>query len=381
MRLSITNTRRYSNLDSEELDRRENTKLLQELTSDILPRDPRGGGGGGGGGGKGGGGGGTKGGTKGGSGGGSGGGSSSGSTGGSGGGSSSNGGSRGGVSFGTGSGRGASSYGTGGGSPSAITSGVFAGRSVGGGTRHQVYGSRQYGSGYTYGGSGRSVAGRGFPFGYWPIYVPIGGGVAYYGYHEYGPAGNISRPGGGMQQALVRSASWPNSTDPTAPISNATAPYYIVGDADSVLAVMNELVKDCAVVRESGVAVNETNPSISFEQAVQFYRASSFALVLTSYNNTADSIPINGTAASNSTAVPDTPLPPGTDMNFLSCLNTTIGASIPIMDAENSVSNSGPSSGSVPIYNSAPAYMHTSTLNGLNVVGLLWILLWFFKLL
>ncbi|CAE6491165.1 unnamed protein product [Rhizoctonia solani] len=361
MRISIANTRRDCNLGSKGLDRRENLELIRELSSNIVPRDPRGGGRGGGGGG---GGGGKSGGSKGGSSGGS-------------GSSSSNGGSRGGVSFGNG--RSASTYGTGGGSTSIISSGVFAGRTIGGGTRSQVYGDKRYGSGYTYGNGGSSVTGRGFPFGYWPVYVPVGGGAAYYGYHEYGPVRNTSRPGGEMQQALVRSTSWPtanarrwlegrqsnNSANSTTPVTNnATASYYIVGDADSVAAIMEELAKACPVVRASGVAMNDTNPSIHFEQAVQFYRASSFMLILTSYNNTANWAPINGTEPS--TTIPDTPLPPGTDMNFLNCLNNTIAASIPIMDATSSS-------------NSAPA--HLQALGGMNVVGVLWMFLWLFKLL
>ncbi|KAG8738643.1 hypothetical protein FRC10_006632 [Ceratobasidium sp. 414] len=258
MRICIPSNSRYAPSSSQEVDGRENSVLIRELNSELVPRSPRGGGGrGGGGGGSG----------RGGSGGG-------GSRGGSGGGA--GGGSRGGVSFGTGGSRGSSTYGAGGGSRSVITSGAFAGRSVGGGTRNQVYGNSRYGSGYTYGG-GSYVTGRGFPFGYWPVYVPIIGGGAYYGYHEYGPSSNSSRPGGQMQQALVRSSSWPaanarrwmieerqgkngtNSTTPVpvpVPVNNATASYYIVGDADTVAAVMQEIVKACSAVNASGTPVD-----------------------------------------------------------------------------------------------------------------------------
>ncbi|KAG8687493.1 hypothetical protein FRC09_013455 [Ceratobasidium sp. 395] len=342
---------------SQEAGSRENVELIRELTSALVPRSPRGGGGRGGGGG-------GKGGFSGG--------------GGSGG---SSGGSRGGVSFGSGGSRGSSSYGAGGGSRSVITSGPFAGRTIGGGTRGQVYGNSRYGSGYPYGG-GSYVTSRGFPFGYWPVYVPIGGGAAYYGYHEYGPSSNSDRPGGQMQQALVRSSSWPaanarrwsieerqvkngtNSTTTPAPtpINNATASYYIVGDADSVSAVMQELVTKCSVDNAPGKPVDDFNSTIHFEQAVQYYRASSFMLTLTSYNNTAslpsNAPPDNNTAALDSTA--DVALPPGTDLNFLACLNTTIGDSIPILNS------------------AAPRTLHT--FGGLNVVGIVWIFVWLLKL-
>lgn len=95
--------------------------------------------------------------------------------------------------------KGSSSYGQGGGRPVTIPAGtVFAGRTSGGGTRDQVFGSRYvvvygalipiilkvsrtYGSGYPSLGS-RSVAGRNFPFGYWPIIwgAGIGAGSAAY---------------------------------------------------------------------------------------------------------------------------------------------------------------------------------------------------------
>lgn len=373
MRFSINNARRYGDSRVEEIDSRQNLELTRELSSGIVPRDPRGGGGRGGGGG-------SSGGSRGGS---SGGGSSSG---GSSGGGSSSGGSRGGVSFGGGtSSRGSSSYSSGGGSSTVIASGAFAGRSVGGGTRDQVYGGSRYGSGYPAGG-GSYVAGRNFPFGYWPVYVPVGGGAAYYGYREYGPVGNSSRPGGAMSQALVRHTSWPtanarrwlesrqssNSTNSTTPaqVNNATASYYIVGDADTVSAVMQELVTACSVVSTTAVPVNESNPMVHYEQAVQFYRASSFMLALTSYNNSAN-LPSNAPANNSVDALPkgaDTPLPAGTDMNFLNCLNTTIGASIPIMDAVSTASSSA-----------APAPLQA--FGGLNIIGLVWVMLWLLKVL
>ncbi|KAG8734235.1 hypothetical protein FRC12_018594 [Ceratobasidium sp. 428] len=331
MRISLlSNNKRYSPR-IEEIDKRENIDLIRDIKLELVPRAGGGGrGGGGGGGGRGGGGGGS------------------------------GGGSRGGVSFGGGS-RGSSSYGRGGGSPTTIGSGTtFAGRSIGGGSRDQVYGSSRYGSGYTYGGAGSSVAGRGFPFGYWPVFVPIGAGAGYYGYREYGPANNGSRPGGAMQYAVVRSSEWPPENT-TAPINNATASYYIVGDADSVSAVMEALVSGCSVTNATGQTVDDNNPAVHVEQAVQYYRASSFMLALSSYNNTANLA--TNAPTDNNTAPPganlDTPLPAGTNTTFLNCLNTTIGDAVPIMDA-------------------APGTLRA--VGGLNAVGMLWLLVWLMKL-
>jgi len=93
----------------------------------------------------------------------------------------------------SGSSKSATSYGGGGGKSMTIPSGqLFAGRTFGGGTRSEVYGNRfvvnrkcssslliffiprQYGSGYP-GISGRAMAGRGFPFVFWPL---AWGGIA-----------------------------------------------------------------------------------------------------------------------------------------------------------------------------------------------------------
>ncbi|CAE6491156.1 unnamed protein product [Rhizoctonia solani] len=349
MRFSLPSERRSTGPRYEEIDKRQNAELIHEIKLRFVPRAGGGGGGRGGGGGGGG-------------------------RGGSGGGGvpgknvltellgGSGGGSRGGVTFsGTNGNRGASSYGAGGGSVTSISSGAFIGRPIGGGARPQVYGNSRYGSGYTYGG-GSSVAGRGFPFGYWPVFVPIGGGAGYYGYREYGPANNGSRPGGQMQQALVRSTDWPpESNGGNTTTNNATASYYIVGDADSVSAVMEALVAQCSVVNATGTAVDDNNPTVHVEEAVQYYRASSFMLALTSYNNSAN-LPSNAPADNSTEAPPpsaDTPLPTGTNTTFLNCLNETIGASVPIMDA-------------------APGTLRATA--GLNAVGMLWLVIWLLKI-
>jgi len=67
---------------------------------------------------------------------------------------------------------------------------------------------------------------------------------------------------------------------------------------------------------------------------VQFYRASSFALALSSYNNSV-ALPANAPTSNTSAETPasaDTPLPSGLNMTLLACLNGTIAASVPLLD-------------------------------------------------
>ncbi|KAF8316553.1 hypothetical protein DL93DRAFT_2077782 [Clavulina sp. PMI_390] len=257
--------------------------------------------------------------------------------------------------------RGATPFTKGGGSIAKIPAGVaFAGRNIGGGTREQVYGTSRYGSGYPYDGYGSYVSGRGFPFGFWPVYW--GGG--YYGGDEYGPERNSSRPGGNLTTTRLQSTFWTNisdtlySRDDTTP-TLAIHAFNLVGDEESVRAVLDVLVTSgCSVANLTVVPLDLTNTSQPQpENAVQYYRSSSFALTLDGYINSASSRA--NMPSSNSTAVPnipDTPIPTNsTDLAFLACINSTIGQALPILD-----SSAFPKFGNVP------------ELQMGGLVGLLW---------
>ena len=111
--------------------------------------------------------------------------------------------------------------------------------------------------------------------------------------------------------------------------------YRIVADNSSVISVFQALVSNCSVTNSSDISPyypsNNTWPVP--EQVVQYYRASSFALSLDSYNNTAalaSNAPVTNTSTPKS--VPVSPLPNSINNTFLVCLNTTVGASIPLVD-------------------------------------------------
>ncbi|EJU01543.1 hypothetical protein DACRYDRAFT_22641 [Dacryopinax primogenitus] len=137
--------------------------------------------------------------------------------------------------------------------------------------------------------------------------------------------------------SVSSNASLPSNTTSNSTIASNTtsAPlntYAIMGDSDSVRAVLDALVLNCSVINStitpySSSASNSAQP----EQAVQYYRASSFALFLEGYNNTAASAanaPPSNTTASNVTS--DTPLPNNINLDFLDCLNQTIGNAVPM---------------------------------------------------
>ncbi|TDL25300.1 hypothetical protein BD410DRAFT_744058 [Rickenella mellea] len=215
----------------------------------------------------------------------------------------------------------ATSYGRGGVPVTTIPSGQpFSGRSVGGGTRDQVFGTRTYGSGYP-GIAGRGVAGRGFPFLFWPVVWGGGAGLATSAYlhdNEYGDASNTSRPGGPLLQAPFQSATL-NTT------------FHVIADNATLTSLLLSVNSNCTSSLSS--ASNSTVPQAfdpsqasapKPEQAVEYYRASSVVLTLDGYNNTA--------ALSNDTSLPDTPLPTGIDTTLLDCLNQTIGLAVPLID-------------------------------------------------
>ncbi|KAG8720355.1 hypothetical protein FRC08_000453 [Ceratobasidium sp. 394] len=266
-------------------------------------------------------------------------------------------GSRGGTSISGLSGRTTSAGSRGGGPITTLPSGSrFAGREAGSGTRDNVYGGTYYGSGYTYGSYGSTwVAGRPFPFYYWPVYI---GPHEYYGSSEYGPANSTDRPGGPMSAISVY------TTDPK---YNTSDVYRILGDLSSVTTVLNALTSNCTVAGGTIFNYDPTSDDLAHslprvESIVQYYRASSFALALDGYNNSAAQVSVAAVSNSNQQLVtalaPATPLPSTINQAFLECVNTTVASSLPLVDA--GFSNSPP-------------------VNGLGLVCLLWTLLFVIK--
>ncbi|KAJ7765329.1 hypothetical protein B0H16DRAFT_416941 [Mycena metata] len=219
----------------------------------------------------------------------------------------------------SGSSKQATSYGVGGGAVVTIPSGqLFTGRMEGGATRAQVFGTRTFGSGYP-GISGRGVANRGFPFYFWPLSFGVGTGTGLYlrSDDEYGHADNSSRPGGAMTSASFQS----NSTNSTV--------FRVLADNTTTESLINDIFANCSGSLASSAAAtvpiayndNATDPPQP-EQIVQYYRASSVALSLDGYNNT---------AIFQADGTPDIPLPSGIDTTLLDCLNQTIGLATPLI--------------------------------------------------
>lgn len=113
----------------------------------------------------------------------------------------------------------------------------------------------------------------------------------------------------------------------------------IVGDNTSVTAVYYAVVANCSAAN-SASATQAFTPSDDGdwprpEQVIQWYRASSFALALDGYNNSASLpafMPASNTSAPQILA--DAPLPLSLNMTFLACVNATVGASVPLIDHE-----------------------------------------------
>ena len=170
-----------------------------------------------------------------------------------------------------------------------------------------------------------------------------------------------------MREAQVTLSSWATTnSDPNN--SNDNALYYIIGDADSLAAISSSLEYDCSATVGSAVPV-DTN-LVKPEQVVSYYRSGSFALALSSYYNPAQSLANQPTSNETTTAqstIPDAAIPFGTNMTFLSCLNDTINAQIPILDQSSELS--------VGDVSSATGMPGSGT--GLGQVALLWAILSF----
>ncbi|KAL4079791.1 hypothetical protein J3A83DRAFT_1156165 [Scleroderma citrinum] len=197
---------------------------------------------------------------------------------------------------------------------------LFAGRSAGGGTRDQILGSKVYGSGYP-DITGRGVAGRGFPFWYWPMVwaVEAAKKQAYLNGTEYGDSYNASRPGGPLMEAIwISNASDPRTT------------FRALSDNNTVISLIDTIASNCSSHLSSSSSTspspfNASDPNATQpEQAIQYYRACSVVLTLDGYNNSA-------TYSSNETTI-DSLLPSNIDTQLLGCLNQTIALAVPLVD-------------------------------------------------
>ncbi|KIM30167.1 hypothetical protein M408DRAFT_294534 [Serendipita vermifera MAFF 305830] len=237
-------------------------------------------------------------------------------------------------------GRTANYFGGGGGSAFALSeASVFSGRQMGGGVRADVPGTRAYGSGYPYSvGNIRSggVAGQPFPFGFWPIYWN-GHGHS----EEYGNNATVAsqRPGG--EQVIVQLiANLTTSTWNTTEINGVNETYWMIGDRESVTTLLSILIDPHATATNGCDVQNSTiqlfqppSNSTSFENVIQWYRSNSFALAFQGYNNSYAFSPLNETSDLGWNE--STPLPDELQYSqFLQCINSTISAALPILDAE-----------------------------------------------
>ncbi|KAJ6587549.1 hypothetical protein DFH09DRAFT_1307776 [Mycena vulgaris] len=208
-------------------------------------------------------------------------------------------------------------YRNGGGRLTTIPSGqLFAGGTQSGAARPQVWGNRGYGSGYP-GLYSRGISDRVFPFYFWPVVwlavVNDTSNTAYLHSEEYGRPDNASRPGGAMATAAFQ----PNSTGTT---------FRLIADNTTVAYLMPAIAANCSsFLMQSSIPATTPTPfnasAVAGEQVVRYYHASSVALSLDGYNNTAVFIAENTTS--------DTPLPTGIDKNLLDCLNAT---AVPLVD-------------------------------------------------
>lgn len=115
-------------------------------------------------------------------------------------------------------------------------------------------------------------------------------------------------------------------------MSNAdNTTFYVIADSATTISLVESIQYNCSsLISNTTSAIpipynSSDHSSPQPERVVQYYRASSTALLLQGYNNTADL-----TDVQNQT---NTPLPSSINMTMLLCLNETIGAAVPIVDA------------------------------------------------
>jgi hypothetical protein len=126
----------------------------------------------------------------------------------------------------------------------------------------------------------------------------------------------------------------------TAPIKSALSStpetYRLLGDEMSVRAVLDAVIQNCSVADAHSEILTFNRDAVDRlvrpEQVIQWYRASSFALTLDSYNNTA-ALAANAPTSNTTTAssVPDSDFPVGLNATFLQCLMDTTSLAVPLI--------------------------------------------------
>lgn len=110
--------------------------------------------------------------------------------------------------------------------------------------------------------------------------------------------------------------------------SNGNSTFRLMSDNATVVSLLADIVSSCGSSISSASSIhpapyNDSGPP-SPGQAVQYFRASSVVLSLDSYNNSA--------VFTNDTNATSSPLPSNIDTTLLTCLNNTIGNSVPLVD-------------------------------------------------
>ncbi|PWN95715.1 hypothetical protein FA09DRAFT_362755 [Tilletiopsis washingtonensis] len=225
--------------------------------------------------------------------------------------------------------------------PYTVTSGAFAGRTAGGGTRGGIYGSGGY-------GGGRGTAGAGFPFIFWPLgFGAVGLGAGYYGASEY--RNRDDRPGGAETVFLI---------SPPAGVDAEQNRFFLLGDNNSIETVRDALASACGTGTNNATA--PSNFSAGPQEVAQYYRGSSFALGLDGYENGQPAVGTNDTAALEA---PLAALPSSVNQTYFSCLNSTIGQDVPLVEEAAATDAAGIVSPSVAGLIFAPAIVVAFLLN------------------
>lgn len=115
--------------------------------------------------------------------------------------------------------------------------------------------------------------------------------------------------------------------------STGNSTFGLVADNTTVVELIQDIRERCASQNLNSnssstapKAYNETDPNVPKpESVIQYYRASSVALTLQGYNNSA--------TLSQEEGAPDTPLPSNVDTTLQNCLNQTIGEAVPLIGA------------------------------------------------
>ena len=136
---------------------------------------------------------------------------------------------------------------------------------------------------------------------------------------------DITRPGGELVEMMVTPQNITFDPNTGEHLNALARPFFFVSDSYTVNQVSNALAESCLISNISDPIPFNLTGNMQPGNLLQYYRGDSAAILLEGYDNSKE-------PSDSPNLVPNPPFPLNVSVDAWSCLNQTIGASVPLMN-------------------------------------------------